>query len=439
MDEIEKLSLHDCYEQVDKPRLAQQLHYVWQNSAFYRAKYQAAGLQGGDAPDLIKNFTELPFTTKKEVLADQENFPPFGRLALQEDATGLRRVHITSGSTGKPMFIVMTERDLADTVEAGRRAFRCAGLTPADMVVHCLNYCLWAGGVTDHLNLEATGATVIPFGVGNSKKLIDTILQLRPTAISCTPSYLSVLDLLLQNEFHLTPRDLGLKKAFLGAEGGLQNPVVRARIEDAWGLQAIDANYGMAEVLSIFGAECPARQGLHFHGQGILWVELIDPTTGGSLPLAAGQEGEMVLTHLRREAQPLVRYRTGDIIKIVGTEPCTCGRHSFRFLVMGRADDMITVRGVNVYPDAVANLIGQQPQWFSGEFEIIIDSPPPIERPLLRVELAAPDLEERSQELAAYLLAQCRIWLNFTPRLEFLAFGQFPRSEGKTRRLRRTY
>jgi len=439
MDDLEKIAFEQLQYSNNIQLLVQQLHFVYHNSLFYQEKFESPKFEKIAGRDLAESLTALPFTTKQELLADQANYPPFGRLAVGADVAKLSRIHITSGSTGKPLYIAMTARDVEDTVAAGRRAFRCAGLTPEDMVVHCLNYCLWAGGVTDHLNLEATGATVVPFGVGNSKKLIETILQLRPTAISCTPSYLSVLELLLQKEFHLTPRDLGLKKAFLGAEGGLQNPAVRARIEETWGLQAIDANYGMAEVLSIFGAECPARQGLHFHGQGILWVELIDPTTGRVLPLAAGQEGEMVLTHLRREAQPLVRYRTGDIIKIVGTEPCTCGRHSFRFLVMGRADDMITVRGVNVYPDAVANLIGQQPQWFSGEFEIIVDAPPPIERPLLRVELAAADLGEGSQELAEYLLAQCRTRLNFTPRLEFLAFGRFPRSEGKTRRLKRTY
>lgn len=432
LDELERLTHSELEARVHRPLLADQLAHILRHSAFYRERL--GDLSPGVA---LARFTTLPFSGKRAILADQAAHPPYGRLAAPQ--RDLRRVHTTSGTTGTPFCIVLTEDDCAATLEAGRRAFRCAGLTADDTVVHCLNYCLWAGGLTDHLSLEATGALVLPFGVGQTRRLLETILHQRPTAISCTPSYLSRLEVVLRDELGMEPRALGLQKALCGGEGGLQSPAVRKRIEDRWGIQAIDANYGMADVLSIFGAECPARQGLHFHGQGLLHVELIQPETGEPLPIVTGAVGELVATNLRRQAQPLLRYRTGDLWRVLGTDDCECGRSGLRFVPVGRADQMVIVRGVNVFPSAVAQLLGDGAEgaWFSGEFELVLDRPPPIDAVLLRVELssAVPDPER----VRAYLLQLCRQRLNFTPQIELLSFGQFPRTEGKTPRVRRTY
>lgn len=435
--DIESLSYDDCFAQVDHPLLAQRMASIEADSPFYQQKYAKVGISTARSFDM-EQFAALPFTTKQEILAEQESYPPFGRLALNNKSCQ-QRVHITSGSTGKPFVIMMTRDDVTYTIEAGARAFRCAGLESSDVVVHCLNYCMWAGGVTDHLSLEAAGAAVIPFGVGNSHKLIETILAIRPTAISCTPSYLSRLELLLHQDFKLAPADLGLKKAFLGGEGGLQNATVRKRIEDTWQIKAIDANYGMSEVLSIIGAECSFRQALHFHGQGLVYLELIDPADGKSLPVVDGEEGEMVLTTLRREAQPLIRYRTGDIVKVVATDECQCGRKSPRFLVTGRVDDMITVCGINVFPAAVAKLLAEHPNLFSGEFEFVLESPPPYERPLLNVELAQGVDIAGNEEIERFVISQCHQRLNFTPAMQLLSFGKFLRTDGKTKRIRKTY
>jgi len=284
------------------------------------------------------------------------------------------------------------------------------------------------------MSLEATGATVIPFGVGNSRLLVKTILDLRPTAISCTPSYVSRLEVLLKGEFDMEPRQLGLRKAFFGGERGVQQPAFRKNIEEKWNMEAIDANYGMSDVLSIFGSECPARTGLHFHGQGLLFLELIDPLTSESRPITDGQIGEMVLTNLRREAQPLIRFRTKDIVRIERTGRCDCGRGSLRFSLIGRADDMITVRGVNVFPGVVANILASRREWFSGEFEFVISEAHLVETPLLRIELAG-EAGPTQGAMEEYLLRRCRE-LSFTPRCEFLRFGDFARTEGKTRRVR---
>jgi len=436
-DDLELLSQAEILETVDPPLLARQLAYVFANSRLYRAKAREAGLSPEDAASPA-NFATLPFTEKAELLADQEANPPYGRLAMPSGDPRIRRIHITSGSSAKPLYVVLTWNDVENTLVAGRRAFHCAGLTPEDTVIHCLNYCLWAGGVTDHQNLEATGATVIPFGVGNTSRLIETILTLRPTAISCTPSYMSRLEVVLKEEHGLGPRDLGLRKAFFGGEAGLQNIAVRARIEEKWGFKAIDANYGMADVLSIFGAECDARRGLHFHGQGLLHLELIDPETGATLPFHEGQVGEMVLTNLRREAQPLVRLRTRDVIRVAETDQCACGRRSFRFLIEGRSDQMIVVSGVNVFPSAIAILLAEQPERFSGEFEIVLDSPPPYDTVLLRVELSEGCSDEPSA-VEHWLASLCQRRLSFTPSVAMLRFGEFPRTEEKAKRVRRMY
>jgi len=431
-EKIELLSFEEVRENMDKPLLQKQVAHCLENSSFYREKYGEAriGLADAGRPE---TFAELPFTDKMEVLEDQKSHPPFGRLAVQ-DVERIRRIHTTSGSTGQPFRIVLTDNDVTASLEAGRRALSCAGLTPNDTIIHCLNYCLWSGGLTDHMSLEATGATVIPFGVGNSRLLIETILDLHPTAISCTPSYMSRLEMLLEEEFGLEPRQLGLKKALFGGEGGVQQPAFRRSIEDKWGMKAIDANYGMSDVLSVFGSECHARAGLHFHGQGLLLLELIDPRTSGLLPIREGQAGEMVLTNLRREAQPFLRFRTGDVIRIEGTGQCVCGRKSLRFSVVGRADDMITIRGVNVFPGAVRSILTERPEWFSGEFEFVVNKNGPLERPLLRIELAR-ETNPAQVDIEAYLRRRCRD-LSFTPVCEFLQFGDFPRTEGKTRRVR---
>lgn len=217
-ENIELLSFQEVRQSLEPALLKRQLAYCIQNSDFYREKYTKAGVRLEDAVQL-RNFENLPFTDKPEVLKEQELHPPFGRLAVR-DVERIRRIHSTSGSTGQPFRIVLTEADVAATVEAGSRTLSCAGLTPGDTVIHCLNYCLWSGGLTDHMSLEATGATVIPFGVGNSRLLIRTILDLQPTAISCTPSYVSRLEVLLKDEFGLEPKRLGLKKCFSAVREG---------------------------------------------------------------------------------------------------------------------------------------------------------------------------------------------------------------------------
>ncbi len=437
IDPIDRLTRKEVIEKVHLPLLKNQLLKIASSSPFYKEKLIEAGIDPIKSK-YTENLLNWPLTSKSEILSEQKMHSPYGRLAVGADKK-IVRIHMTSGTSGTPLYIALSASDVTDNIVSGRRAFKCAGLTTDDKVVHCLNYCMWSGGLTDHLSLEATGAMVIPFGVGHTKRLIETIRHLKLTSISCTPSYLSKIEIVLKEEFGLYPRDLGLRKGFFGGEGGLQCVTVRQKIEENWGITAIDANYGMADVLSIFGSECETRSGMHFHGRGLLHAELINPETCEQIPIETGCEGELVLTNLTRQVQPLVRFRSGDIIRIINTEPCKCSRSSFRFLVVGRSDHMIIVKGINVYATAIKGLLLQHPDRFCGEFEILLETPPPISLPLLRVELAMQTSPINNTDHAQFLIDNCREQLHFTPKIELLPFGTLPRTDGKSQYIKKNY
>ena len=304
-----------------------------------------------------------------------------------------------------------------------------AGVRPGDRVVHCLNYCLWTGGVTDHLTLEAAGACV-PFGVGNTELLLETIADLRITAISCTPSYPSLLEKILRSA-HRRPRDLGLRLGLFGGAPGLDNPEFRQNLEATWGLRARNANYGMSEALSNFASQCEQTHDLHFHGADALFAEIVD-TAGNSLPLRDGSTGELVCTHLAKECQPLIRYRTRDLITVTGTGPCDCGRTSWRFRVTGRTDDMFNVRGVNVFPTAVQNGLLSRPDLCSGQFRILLQGPGPYDRIEIEAE-ATHGLDPAEWAGAARALeAAVRQHAGAAASVTLLPPESLPRTEGKT-------
>ena len=421
----DKISKDLLYE-----KLGKQLNYVISNSAFYQKKFRDLKIS---RRDFTKIFKELPFTTKEELLHDQKENPPFGNHCCVKKEK-IKRIHKTSGTTNKPLIIALTENDINTTVNIGRKCFTSSGLTEKDMVVHCLSYNMWMGGYTDHQSLEATGAAVIPFGVGNTTNLIDIILSIKPTAIHCTPSYLAKIELILKEEFDLTPKDLELKLGLFGAESGLQNPEFRNNIEKVWGLKAMNANYGMADVLSMFGAECEYQSGLHFMGEGVLYPELINPQSEVLLKINDGVIGELVLTNLCREAQPLIRYRTNDIIKILSTEKCNCGQTGFLFEVIGRSDDMITIKGVNVFVSAIEKVISDNLEFLTGVFQILINKYDPIDMLLIKIEMKQRS-ELQVNELKNRIIKKFKARLGIKPEIEFVSEGMLPRTEGKSKKI----
>ena len=422
--------------QVENARLLAQLEYVWATSPFYQAKFSSAGVKRQAILDLA-DLPLLPFTEKDELRQNQQEHPPFGSY-LATTPERLVRVHKTSGTTGRALFVALTDKDRHVMNESAARSLWAAGLRPSDTVVHCLNYRLWAGGYSDHENLEKTGATVVPYGVGQTASLIQTIRELQINAISATPSYMLPLAeaTLAQG---LKPRDLGLRKGFFGAEPGMSEPSIRARMEETWGMRAMDANFGMADVLSIMGSECEHRHGLHFQASGLVALELIDPERGTPLALTDGAEGELVYTHLMKEAQPLVRYRARDVVRILGTGLCACGRSTFRFRVLGRSDDMLHVRGINVFPGGVGNVLAHLTDRFSGEFQILVDHPPPHQSLHIRVELIQGLLPEQVGDLVQQAAHTLRERLSFRAEVELVPYGALLHTEQKARRVLKTY
>jgi phenylacetate-CoA ligase len=410
--------------------MAEQFKYVLERSPFYQVRLQSPSAGRGLG---LTDLPHLPYTTRDELQQDQAAHPPFGSY-LAADARGILRVHRTSGSSGRPLIIALSAGDLEHTVTCGAKCFHAAGVKPGDLIVHCLNYCMWSGGMTDHQALERTGAAVIPFGVGNTSRLIQTILDLRPTGIHCTPSYLARIEQRLSEEFQLPPKALGLKLGLFGGEPGLQDPLFRERIEREWGFRAVDANYGMAEVLSMFGAECEVREGLHFFGQGVLYAELKDADSDVTLPWEPGARGELALTHLRRQCQPLVRYRTSDLIEVIAAGPCACGRATPRWRVVGRADDMVVIRGINVYLDTIARAVNRDAERLTGEHRVLVSRSAPITECVVKVEVRADhDLHDTGHDLEERLARELGVHVCVT----LVPEGRLPRTDSKTRRLER--
>jgi phenylacetate-CoA ligase len=410
--------------------LGRQLATVLDRSEFYQ-RILGATARGRTwkAADLV----HLPFTTREQLQADQAEYGPFGSY-LGVDLTQVSRVHRTSGSSGRALIIALSAADVENSVECGARCFRTAGAGPGDLIVHCLNFCMWSGGVTDHHALERSGAAVIPYGVGNSSNLINVIMELRPTGIHCTPSYLAKLEQRLKEEFDVPPSALGLKLGLFGGEPGLQDPQFRSRIEETWGFRAVDANYGLAEVLSMFASECPMKGGLHFVAGDVLCPELKDPAGDGVVPWEQGANGELVITHLQRECQPLIRYRTSDIVELVSLEPCGCGLHTPRWRVVGRVDDMVVIRGINVYIESIAKLVNHESPRLTGEYRVLVNRSAPVTDFVVKVETrSGPQLDGLAAELEDRFAHE----LGVRPSVTLLPEGSLPRTDGKTNRLER--
>ncbi len=275
------------------------------------------------------------------------------------------------GTTGEPVAIGLTLNDHLANSTLGGEAFRIAGLQQSDLVAHCLNYALYAGGVADHMALEASGATVLPVGVGQSERLLKLIPQLGITALFGTLSFPAYLA-------SKTDAPPPLRHIVTAGEPGAGLAAVRREIERAWGATVADT-FGMSDVWSTMGGECGEGEGLHLTCLDHTILELVDPDSGAPIELHDGARGELVWTHLEREASPLLRYRSADLAT-VWTSTCACGRTTPRIRIDGRRDDMLRVQAVNIYPSAIGELVGDLGRW-----RVVATGDPII--PPLRVEI----------------------------------------------------
>jgi phenylacetate-CoA ligase len=396
----------------DDAALRAQLAYLEESSAFYRERIAGA-----------RELEEIPLLTKADLRESQAARPPFGEhLCAPREA--LVRLHVTSGTTGEPVAIGLTRADHEANSAVGGEAFRIAGVRDADVIAHCLNYALYAGGIADHMALEASGATVVPVGVGQSQRLLDLIPRLGITAIYGTLSFPAHLAGRAR-EAGIDPVALGLRHIVTAGEPGAGLGAVREQIEATWGASVADS-FGMSDVWSTMAGECSEREGLHLTTEGHAVLELLEPGGERTLPLQDGAFGELVWTHLRRQASPLLRYRSGDLAR-VWTAPCGCGRTSPRIRIEGRLDDMLRVQAVNVHPGAIGAVLGR----FAGLGRYaVVAAGDPIEPPL-RVVVEAPDgVEGVAEALRAELGARFEV--------DAVAPGALPVGEQKTRVVYRT-
>jgi phenylacetate-CoA ligase len=414
-------------ERAVRRRLVEQLRYVRSASPFYRRKL-------GEGPEVApQDLPHLPFTTKEELRKAQASDPPFGE-SRAADPAEIVRLHLTSGTTGRPIAIGFTASDHALSCEIGARAYFASGIREDDTVLHCLNYALYVGGLADHLSIERIGATMVPVGIGQTERMLDLWGDLRPSAMFSTPSYASHLAAAARRR-GLSPAGLGLRLLVVGGEPGGDAPETRRALEQTWGAAVGDA-YGLGEVWPTFAGQCEARDGLHLTGLDALWWELIDPAGGDVLPREPGAEGEIVYTHLRRQATPLVRYRSGDVVRVLDGD-CPCGRRTPRIRILGRADEMFMVRGVNVFPQAVEAVLDEEIPGH-GAFALLVEGPAPSPPVPLVVELA-PQGQERPAGLAARVCSAVRTRLQFSCDVTIVEPGALElASEHKTRRVFRT-
>ena len=326
-------------KKLQSERLVKMVSYVYHNVPYYREKMQKAGVEPGDIRGL-EDIEKLPFTTYEDLNAAY----PFGLAAVPKSE--LVRVHASSGTTGKPKIAVYTRRDIDTWSECAARCLTMAGVTKDDVIQVGYGYGLFTGGLGAHYGAEYVGALVLPMSTGNTKKLIDMMIDCGATSIACTPSYLLHVAEDLQKAGLVDK--IKLKTAICGAEPWTNE--MRASIEKQLGIKAYDI-YGLTEILGPgVAADCDAHAGLHIWEDHFL-PEILDPATLKAVP--EGQSGELVITTLTKEGMPMIRYRTKDLTSLE-TSKCSCGRTMARIQrFKGRTDDMLIIRGVNVFPSQV--------------------------------------------------------------------------------------
>ncbi|MDT3700319.1 MAG: AMP-binding protein [Thermincola sp.] len=340
-------------EEIQSKKLVQQVAYVYENSSFYRDRMDAIGIGPNDIKSK-KDLFKLPFITKEDVRESQAKQPPFGS-HLTANIDDIIRVHASSGTTGVPSFMAVTRNDNQIWTNMVSRVLHTNGFNSKDRILFGLNIGLFVGGVPVVNGIQNIGAALIPVGTGSSQRMLELAKLLKPTALLCTPSYALYLAEIAEKELKIDLRSLGIRLIHTGGEPGGGIPGIRKAIEEKWGAKVVEA-LGNSDIAPVIWGECEYQDGMHFCGQEGIIPELIDPVTLEPLELRDGTEGELVYTVIDRQATPMLRFRSYDRV-VVWTSPCRCGRKSLRLKCIGRTDDMMVFKGINVFPSAIQDLI----------------------------------------------------------------------------------
>jgi phenylacetate-CoA ligase len=413
---------------LDRALFRRQMRYLFERSAFHRAKLRHAGFAGADAAGDLDRIAQLPFTEKDEIRASQAAEPPLGshRAAPPESIV---RIYSTSGTTGEPCYMPLTAKDLAVWIEISSRAYTATGLRRGQRMASTYN----AGPFVAGAALDAfgnIGACHIPVGTGNTERLARALQVIRPEALVCTPSYAQYLAEWLRARA-IDPASLGLRRISVAGEPGGGEPAFRAAIEAAFGAKVCEA-MGIGDISISLWGECEHQQGMHFCGGDFVHVELIDPASGEALPLEDGAEGELVYTALQREAAPALRFRSRDHV-VIWIAPCACGRRTIRTRCIGRTDDMLIVRGVNLFPTAIRDVVaGFRPE-VSGALLVKPAAPGTRQEPPLPLDVELGEDVAARDDLAERIEAAIRAKLVVTTRVTLVPYASLPRSEYKTK------
>ena len=409
-----------------------QLDYLLERSAFYREKLAAAGLGSHALKDGLAGIARLPLTDKRELRETATAENPIGS-HLCVDPTEIVRIYSTSGTTGTPTYIPLTASDLDNWVSGSARSYAASGVEAGQRIVSTYDAGPFAAGAA-LASFERIGLTHIPLGTGNTERLLRAIEQLSPDAAVLTPSYAAYLvEAAAERRFDL--RGSSVARVLVAGEPGGGEPVFRAHVEEGWGARLTEA-MGIGDIgVSLWG-ECEQQDGMHLGARGFVHPELIDPESGRSLELADGASGELVLTHLRQRAAPLLRFRTRDHVR-VWTAPCPCGRTGPRIRCLGRTDDMLIVRGVNVFPSAIREVVGEFAPRVSGQMVVKPLEPGVKQEPPLPVAVELARGTEPDAELAEAIGARLREVLVVGTSIELVPWASLRRSEYKSKLVER--
>jgi phenylacetate-CoA ligase len=416
-----------------------QFAHVNEGSGFYARKFREAGI--GSAKVALSDLNRLPFTTKQELKSAIDEKPPFGTNLCVEERR-VKRVYQTSGTTGSPSVLALTRSDMESWTVIGTRSYFATGIHEHSRVLTTFGAGPFVAGHT-HFVLSRIGARSVPVAPGDTERVIFGLRAGLADTLLCTPSfaqYLANLASPLRGE--VSPRAQGVRReggddgltvahVVTGGEPGGGIPAIRDHIQQVLSATVTEV-MGIGDLApSLFG-ECPHQQGMHFCGGGHIWAELVDPDSRAPMTIEAGATGELVYTHLAREAMPVVRFLGGDLVHVEGMQ-CECGRTTFRMRVVGRRDDMFIVRGVNVYPSAILAVVGRYRPRVTGRARVVRQGEGFSVTPPVPVEVEVPDGPLGDAHLAADIEAAIHSALVFRAKVELVPERDFGDSGYKTR------
>jgi phenylacetate-CoA ligase len=429
--EVETRPWADQLELDDRAYRAQ-LAYLFERSPFYREKLAAAGFGAADDGGGLADIAALPLTTKQELRDTVTGENPIGA-HLCVGRNEIVRIYSTSGTTGTPSYIPLTAQDLANWVVGSARSYAASGVAAGQRLVCSYNAGPFVAGAALGA-FDRIGLSQIPVGTGNTERLMKAVELLRPEAAALTPSYAAhLVEWAADRDIDLA--DSSVERVMVAGEPGGGEPAFRAELERGWGARVTEA-MGIGDIgVSLWG-ECEERRGMHLGARGLAHAELIDPESGSAIEIADGAAGELVLTHLDHRAAPLLRFRTRDHVEFA-TGACACGRTSPRVRCVGRTDDMLIVRGVNVFPSAVREVVSSFAPLVSGQILVRPRAPGTKQEPPLPVEVELGPEAGDDAALAAEIGRRLRETLVVQTEVQLVPWKSLQRSEYKSKLVER--